>query len=88
MSFCTKCGTELKEDAKFCPSCGAPAEPKAEPLRKSSPSKIPNSRIHISRILRLILRRSLTNLPIQRTEPPSLIRRIYRQTRFTQFCHI
>ena len=31
MSFCTKCGTELKEDAKFCPSCGAPAEPKAEP---------------------------------------------------------
>lgn len=31
MSFCTKCGTELKEDAKFCPSCGAPTEQKAEP---------------------------------------------------------
>lgn len=30
MSFCTKCGTELKEDAKFCPSCGAPTEQKAE----------------------------------------------------------
>lgn len=31
MSFCTKCGTELKEDAKFCASCGAPTEQKAEP---------------------------------------------------------
>lgn len=31
MSFCTKCGAELKEDAKFCPACGAPTEPKAEP---------------------------------------------------------
>lgn len=23
MAFCQKCGTELKDGAKFCPSCGA-----------------------------------------------------------------
>jgi len=25
MVFCTKCGSPLKEDDKFCPTCGAPA---------------------------------------------------------------
>jgi RNA polymerase subunit RPABC4/transcription elongation factor Spt4 len=25
MAFCAKCGTQMKEDAKFCPSCGAQA---------------------------------------------------------------
>ena len=39
MSFCTKCGTELKEDAKFCPSCGAPAEPKAEPAAEEKAAR-------------------------------------------------
>ncbi|MCK4952544.1 zinc-ribbon domain-containing protein, partial [Candidatus Bathyarchaeota archaeon] len=24
MPFCNKCGAELKEDAKFCLSCGTP----------------------------------------------------------------
>lgn len=24
MSFCTKCGTEIKEEASFCANCGAP----------------------------------------------------------------
>lgn len=24
MPYCTKCGTKLKEDDKFCPVCGAP----------------------------------------------------------------
>ncbi|MFQ6064554.1 MAG: DUF4342 domain-containing protein [Candidatus Bathyarchaeia archaeon] len=24
MPFCEKCGTELPEDARYCPSCGAP----------------------------------------------------------------
>lgn len=26
MSFCTQCGTEIKEEAAFCPNCGAPVE--------------------------------------------------------------
>ncbi len=37
MAFCTRCGTELPEDARFCPACGtartaaAPAAPAAPP---------------------------------------------------------
>lgn len=30
--FCSKCGTEIGE-AKFCPNCGAPAEPTAQSTR-------------------------------------------------------
>ncbi len=26
MAFCSKCGTQLNEGQKFCPSCGAPVE--------------------------------------------------------------
>ena len=29
MPFCTKCGTELKQEAKFCVSCGAPTNASA-----------------------------------------------------------
>jgi uncharacterized membrane protein len=25
MAFCSKCGTQMGDDTKFCPSCGAPA---------------------------------------------------------------
>ena len=28
MAFCGKCGKEMKDGAKFCPSCGAPADGK------------------------------------------------------------
>ena len=34
MSFCTKCGSQIEDGAKFCSQCGAPAEnaaPKAAP---------------------------------------------------------
>ena len=24
MPYCWKCGAEMKEDARFCPKCGAP----------------------------------------------------------------
>lgn len=35
MPFCKKCGAELKEDAKFCNSCGTPvsAEKRARPRK-------------------------------------------------------
>lgn len=35
LPFCEKCGAELKEDAKFCPTCGTPVAPLvAEPERR------------------------------------------------------
>lgn len=35
MPYCWKCGAELDEDAKFCPTCGAPvAPPVTEPERR------------------------------------------------------
>lgn len=30
MSFCPQCGTQLKPNARFCGSCGAPAQPQQE----------------------------------------------------------
>lgn len=29
MKYCTKCGKELASDARFCASCGTPAEPQS-----------------------------------------------------------
>jgi len=35
MPYCSKCGAELDEDAKFCPACGTPAGPPViEPKRR------------------------------------------------------
>lgn len=31
MPFCKKCGAELKEDAQFCPSCGASVSARVQP---------------------------------------------------------
>lgn len=39
MSFCTKCGTELKEDDRFCPKCGAQARQKDAAEEKAFPGK-------------------------------------------------
>lgn len=30
MAYCSKCGTQLPEGVKFCPSCGAPTDPAAQ----------------------------------------------------------
>ncbi len=37
MAFCGKCGTQITEDAKFCPSCGAKIEA-AEPVPAPAPA--------------------------------------------------
>lgn len=31
MSYCPKCGSELKPDSRFCPACGAPVNETAAP---------------------------------------------------------
>lgn len=37
--FCTKCGTQLNDDARFCTKCGAPTEaPAAAPTANGAPS--------------------------------------------------
>ena len=48
MGFCIKCGSELPEDAEFCPYCGLPIE-KPEPLQESPPR---SSSSIIERIIR------------------------------------
>lgn len=35
--FCGNCGTELTEDAKFCPNCGAPAPAVVEEREADTP---------------------------------------------------
>lgn len=39
MTFCTKCGNELVEGAKFCPKCGMPVGSPARPLTRESSDK-------------------------------------------------
>ncbi len=47
MALCTKCGTQLADDAKFCVSCGTSveetvSEPKPETKNESASEKLPN----------------------------------------------
>lgn len=35
MAFCSKCGTELTEGAKFCPECGESVKPTVEKSKKT-----------------------------------------------------
>ncbi len=38
MTYCGKCGTQMEENVKFCPNCGAAAEiPQAEPAAQAQP---------------------------------------------------
>lgn len=34
MPFCTQCGSQVGEEARFCPSCGKPAGPAASPVSR------------------------------------------------------
>lgn len=36
MSYCSKCGTEIAEGARFCPSCGTPAGASAAPENRQA----------------------------------------------------
>jgi len=39
--YCAKCGKELAEDAKFCPSCGTPTPlASEEEIRKARMRKV------------------------------------------------
>lgn len=42
MAFCTNCGTEIKDSAKFCPKCGAAVEEAPQtPKAPSAPQSVP-----------------------------------------------
>lgn len=45
MAFCSKCGTQINDGAKFCPSCGTPvAATAAEPQQQSyQPTPAPSA---------------------------------------------
>ncbi len=54
MPYCSKCGTELSEDAKFCPSCGTAVGPAvAEPVRRRE--RRPVSTLTIALIVVLVV---------------------------------
>ena len=38
MKFCGKCGTQIEDNVKFCPGCGAPAE---QPAQQAQPQQTP-----------------------------------------------
>lgn len=40
MAFCTKCGTQIPDDAKICPACGAPAAEETAAEFKASEKSI------------------------------------------------
>jgi len=48
MAFCTKCGSEIPDDAGFCPYCGTPIK-KSEPIPTSLP---PTSTSTLERMIR------------------------------------
>ena len=43
MSFCSKCGANVPEGSRFCPVCGAPAEPAASVPSAASPGYVPSA---------------------------------------------
>ncbi len=46
MPYCSKCGNELKDDAKFCPKCGAPVE--APPVAVAARAEAPKEGLRVA----------------------------------------
>lgn len=38
MAYCSNCGYQLEENAKFCPACGTKTETSAETLAEQAPA--------------------------------------------------
>ncbi len=51
MPYCSKCGAELDEGVKFCPTCGTPVGPPTKPERR----RIERGRRPISTLLAIVL---------------------------------
>ena len=71
MSRCHKCGAELPEEAKFCPSCGAPVEKViTEEFSLSSEDLVKRVKqlIHEGNVRRIIVRdregKTLLEIPV------------------------
>ena len=71
MPYCWKCGAELDEDAKFCPTCGTPVGPPVTKPERRRKERRPISTLGILAIVLIILLASaaiiaaLAFLPIQ-----------------------
>ena len=40
MAYCNKCGTQMSDDIKFCPSCGTPNQVREEKIEENKFSKV------------------------------------------------
>ena len=56
MKYCTKCGSEIPDDAKFCIKCGRPVDQKeasSQPKRDNSENKAVVNRKALNAFLQL-----------------------------------
>jgi hypothetical protein len=59
MVYCTKCGSPIKEDDKFCPVCGAPAAKVTQEEYTVSASNLPDrvrELLHEGNVTRVIIK--------------------------------
>ncbi|MDG6223530.1 MAG: DUF2807 domain-containing protein [Candidatus Bathyarchaeota archaeon] len=55
MPFCSNCGTELVEDAKYCPSCGVPVYPLVAEADRRTQSKTKRKKISTLSLVLIIV---------------------------------
>jgi len=55
MPYCWKCGTELDEDAKFCPACGTAVVPLTEPEERRMRKERPQVSKEIAKIAAIVV---------------------------------